>query len=159
MQRQSRIRIIVALIMLGLAATSFAANRSDTPQGRAEPQSAAKPASLVYESERGRQLLGAVVREDFTTHLPDWDREYDTFAPDPAAVAVLADRSDPVRIVCVLGTWCGDSEREVPRFWKILDEALNPALEFSMLAVGHASDPEADAEEEEDDEGGEEPAA
>ncbi len=38
----------------------------------------------------------------------------------------------------IFGTWCGDSRREVPRLWKILEEAGYPVDEIEMLAVGSA---------------------
>ncbi|MBT4291699.1 hypothetical protein HOD41_03335, partial [bacterium] len=41
-----------------------------------------------------------------------------------------------VGIICVLGTWCEDSVREVPRFVKLLKVIENPNFKLKMLAVG-----------------------
>jgi len=42
---------------------------------------------------------------------------------------------DEIKIVCIQGTWCSDSRREVPRFFKILYE-LNYDLEnLTMICV------------------------
>lgn len=145
MNPQVRIRVAVAVIMVGLVVAAFAGGKSEEVKERAgAPEAGRTDASRIYESDRGRQLLGAVLREDFTAQLPDWDQEYSPYEPDLQAIQTLAGVTEPVRIVCVLGTWCGDSEREVPRFWKILDSAANPALDLTMLAVGRSSDPEAD---------------
>lgn len=99
----------------------------------------------VYESARGRQLLGELIRSDFPRLLPDWNKEYTSYRPAPEDVARLAAVQENISIICVMGTWCGDSEREVPRFWKILDEAANPRLELTMFAVGRSSDAKAKA--------------
>lgn len=141
MNNQSRIRLATFVIILGLVVVAFAVDRS---AGVQKNKAAKKSASLVYESDRGRQLLGEVQREDFVTQLTGWDQEYSLYEPDRQAIQVLVAVTEPVRIVCVLGTWCGDSVREVPRFWKVLDAAANPALELTMLAVGRTSDPQAD---------------
>ena len=41
-----------------------------------------------------------------------------------------------VRFVCVFGTWCSDSKREVPRFWRLLDDLGVPETALEMYAVG-----------------------
>jgi len=97
----------------------------------------------VYESDRGRQLLGEIIQADLPRLLPDWDKELTAYTPNPTDIAALAEFPQQVEIICVLGTWCHDSEREVPRFWKILQEAANPNFELTMFGVGRSSDPEA----------------
>ena len=41
-----------------------------------------------------------------------------------------------VEITVLLGTWCSDSRREVPRLWKILDAIGMPPDEATLYAVG-----------------------
>lgn len=110
-----------------------------------QPPSACRAGMRQYESERGLQLLGELIRADFPRLLPGWDAEFATYAPSPVDVAKLAQVEDDITIFCVLGTWCSDSEREVPRFWKILEEADNPNLDLVMFAVGRSSDEKARA--------------
>ncbi|MCP4291728.1 MAG: hypothetical protein GY780_07810 [bacterium] len=109
----------------------------------AQTPSACRAGLRVYESDRGRQLLGEVVEADFLSHLPDWNHEFTSYEPAPLDIAVLAAVEDKIDIICVLGTWCHDSEREVPRFWKILKTADNPNLDLTMFAAGRSSDEEA----------------
>ncbi len=97
---------------------------------------------VVFESPKGPLLLGEVSAEDILARFPEWQQEYEAYAPDAAEVARLAAIGVPVQILCVLGTWCSDSEREMPRFWKLLDEAANPDLQLRMLAVGRRADAE-----------------
>ncbi len=105
-----------------------------------ESLSACRVGMRVYESERGRQLLGEVIPEDFDRLLPGWSTERETYKPVAEDLEVLAGVSEQVDIICVLGTWCGDSEREVPRFWKILQEVENPNLVLTHFAIGRLSD-------------------
>ncbi len=114
----------------------------------AAPASPAPPDGALYavhESERGPVLLGEVVRADLIRHFPGWADTASAYVPDLEAVAVLAAVDRDVTVTCVLGTWCSDSRREVPRFWKVLDLAANPRLSLRMLAVGRRDDDAAQA--------------
>ena len=42
---------------------------------------------------------------------------------------------DSLDITIVLGTWCSDSRREVPRFYKIIDELQFPQKRIQMIGV------------------------
>ena len=43
--------------------------------------------------------------------------------PDKAAVAALAAVPPGAEVTIYMGSWCGDSRREVSRLWRALDEA------------------------------------
>lgn len=66
----------------------------------------------------------------------DWfDQHTRDYEVNDAAVAGLADLMDNVDVTIVMGTWCHDSQREVPRFYKILQAAGIPRNRVQMLAV------------------------
>ncbi|MBN1164294.1 MAG: S9 family peptidase, partial [Candidatus Krumholzibacteriota bacterium] len=101
-----------------------------------QPEKPEKLEARRIELDDGRMiLLGEVKREDIQRNLPDWDREYFTYTPDQEFLAPLEDLLQKVEITCVLGSWCSDSQREIPRFWKILEECGYPVSDLSMLAV------------------------
>ncbi|PID79704.1 hypothetical protein CSB20_09345 [bacterium DOLZORAL124_64_63] len=111
----------------------------------AQESAACRAGMRLHETERGRQLLGELVRGDFPRLLPGWDEECATYEPRPEDVATLRAITEDTDIFCILGTWCGDSRREVPRFWKILQEAANPHLQLVMFGVGRGHDRQARA--------------
>lgn len=84
----------------------------------------------------GVVLFGRVTREDVEREIEGWGAEYPTYAPDAGALAGLRERLKDADVTCVFGTWCGDSKREVPRLWKLLDEAEYPSSQVKMYAVG-----------------------
>lgn len=53
----------------------------------------------------------------------DWSQaEYESYKPDKKAIKALTRKlPDKLSIMIVMGTWCSDSRREVPRFYKIAD--------------------------------------
>lgn len=81
--------------------------RAEEPPAPAEPQ----------------LLVGPVTREQIEAASPDWVRAEVAAAPDAAAAQALAGVEPGAEVTVFLGTWCGDSRREVPRLWKALDAA------------------------------------
>lgn len=81
-------------------------------------------------------LVGKVTREDIKDAIPNWDDEYYSYEPDSKVLSKLPTYvSNDISIKCILGTWCGDSMREVPRFWKVMEYAGLPAEGLEMFAV------------------------
>ncbi|MBS0011065.1 MAG: thioredoxin family protein [Bacteroidales bacterium] len=69
-------------------------------------------------------LLGDFRYNDLlrTPHDRWFDREFENYSIDDQAFGELAKKGlEDMDIVVVLGTWCSDSRREVPRFMKILE--------------------------------------
>jgi hypothetical protein len=67
--------------------------------------------------------------------LDGWLEEHDAYLPDPVAVARLASATGSYRLVAVLGTWCEDSARELPRLQRVLDEAGSDRFELLLAGV------------------------
>jgi thiol-disulfide isomerase/thioredoxin len=60
--------------------------------------------------------------------LHQFKARYDTVAVDQDLVEMICKVSADVDVLVFLGTWCGDSRREVPHFLKIADQCrLGPS--------------------------------
>lgn len=68
-------------------------------------------------------IVGETTRERIEEALPDWVAAEAESTPDAAASQALASVPPGADVTIFLGTWCGDSRREVPRFWKAVDLA------------------------------------
>ncbi|NUN70098.1 MAG: thioredoxin family protein [Bacteroidetes bacterium] len=69
--------------------------------------------------------------EDFS-----WFRtHYDAYRPDSAAVAAMRPLVKDLRVIIIAGTWCGDSKREVPKQFRILDALGVPDERITMVGV------------------------
>jgi dipeptidyl aminopeptidase/acylaminoacyl peptidase len=90
----------------------------------------------VDVKDNGLVLFGEVTREDIRKEIPDWGAEYDAYAADLDSLEALQTGLKNVRFICVFGTWCSDSKREVPRFWRLLDDLGVPEAALEMYAVG-----------------------
>lgn len=110
-----------------LAASSIAC--ASAQPGNVSVKSAAKPTQ-----EEG-VLVGDVTREQIEEAVPDWAQAEAESSPDPEACRALAAVDPGADVTVFLGTWCGDSRREVPRLWKALDLA-GPAVPFEIHYIG-----------------------
>lgn len=83
----------------------------------------AQEKKYVIDEKSGKtMLIGSCSKEDFTQDsLFNWwfYSEYGEYEPNDSVMNLI--KLDSIKIVCVMGTWCSDSRREVPRFIKILD--------------------------------------
>ncbi len=83
-------------------------------------------------------LLGYCTREAFQDTNYSWwfESVYDMFEIDSTTADSLRDKLNNVNITIVMGTWCSDSRREVPKLFKILDYLKFPEDKVSILTVG-----------------------
>jgi len=79
-------------------------------------------------------LLGPIEWDELA-ELSGWQEEYDAGEPDPVALERLETATASYRIVTVLGSWCDDSRREVPRLVKVLDQLEAPVFSHEMIGV------------------------
>lgn len=73
-----------------------------------------------------KMLLGesrniSVLRTD--TSFKWFPKNYSEYHPDKNLEARLSKHKDEVSFLVFAATWCGDTKRELPRFYKLLDEA------------------------------------
>jgi len=79
----------------------------------------------VYDEKSQTDILvGICTRDGLLTcaFAEDYNIEYPAYKPVDSIVAQLKDLIGGLKCVIVLGTWCGDSKEQVPRFFKIIDQ-------------------------------------
>lgn len=94
-----------------------------------------QPATIQQEQEEESVVVGQTTREQILAAVPDWAQAEGESSPDAATAQALATVEPGAEIDVYLGTWCGDSRREVPRFWRALDLA-GPAVPFEVHYIG-----------------------
>ncbi|MEI6123154.1 MAG: thioredoxin family protein [Bacteroidota bacterium] len=65
----------------------------------------------------------------------DYNAEYPAYKPNATVLDSLKSLLNDISCVIVLGTWCGDSKEQVPRFYKISDLLGNPFIAISLIGV------------------------
>jgi len=65
-------------------------------------------------------LVGPISMQDLLD-LPGWlSEDFLTYQPNREYMEGIPQHMHDIEIICVLGTWCSDSKREVPRMLRIL---------------------------------------
>jgi thiol-disulfide isomerase/thioredoxin len=95
----------------------------------------------VNFSEQSTWLLGYFPKSQLTfePHSTWYIKGFDDYQYNTDVINKLLDiNKDGVTIKIVLGTWCPDSRREVPRFMRVLDVWQFPATKITFIGVDNA---------------------
>ena len=103
-----------------------------------------QPQSLNKEiNNPGQQpfLLGKIDKNGLTSkNYNSWfSSQYQDYQMNNEFIEKSAKKLKEYTILVFMGTWCGDSRREVPRFYKILEAANFPVKQLTTVAVSSAS--------------------
>jgi hypothetical protein len=97
---------------------------------------AALPLAADEEAPEPPSLLGPVSRAEIEEAEPEWVAAQTEAELDGEAARALGSVEPGAEIDVYLGTWCSDSQRELARFWRALDENLGIVpFEVSYVAV------------------------
>jgi len=82
-------------------------------------------------------LIGRCNREglQMDPFKPFFEENYNKYTSDENIMKQLKKKMNDVRILIVLGTWCGDSKEQVPAFYKILDGVKFSDSHIEIIAV------------------------
>ncbi len=87
--------------------------------------SAQSPQIINDPKKDNPMLIGLSQRSDYEKRkeFKEWFKEeYENYAIDEETLELISTIEDEIKIECYMGTWCGDSRREVPRMYKIMDQ-------------------------------------
>ena len=129
MKRSLARRSVLLPLVLVLTFPALACGSEPPAEERGEAQE-------LEEAEEAPVPTGRVAREELEAAAPEWMAAMSAAEIDRQAAAALAAVEPGAEVVVLLGTWCSDSRREVPRLWRALDEVggLVP-FEIEYLAV------------------------
>ncbi|TMN71684.1 thioredoxin [Pseudoalteromonas sp. S1727] len=92
--------------------------------------------SFLSVAADNRPFTGQISAADLLSKYPKFASEYEIFTPttaDTQAIQSLAGKD----ILVLFGTWCHDSQREVPRLLKLLDSTNVAFASLQLVAVGY----------------------
>jgi hypothetical protein len=80
-----------------------------------------KPDSKKVFRDGVNMLYGEITRDELFSEYPAWLDRYTDYQPDTTIIQAMSSPHPDLRVEIFLGTWCSDSRREVPRFFKTVD--------------------------------------
>lgn len=64
-----------------------------------------------------------------------FEMDYNAYEPSAKSMKKLSEKLDKVDITIVFGSWCSDSQTQLPLFYKILDEAGYDESRLKIIGV------------------------
>lgn len=96
----------------------------------------------VWDDDLGKKVLVGLCDREALLHGDFGEifkKEYNSYHPDQKTANRLKEfialHPDQYKIVVIFGEWCGDSKREVPRFFKLMDTVMFPESNLEIYAV------------------------
>lgn len=95
--------------------------------------------NIIFSERTSQDILfgygnrEALKKDPFTSW---YEQEYNDYNADVETLKKIPhDKLKNVSIQIILGTWCPDSRREVPRFYKIMDYLYYPEEKITLIGV------------------------
>ena len=87
-------------------------------------------------------LLGKIDKTRLTSnHHNSWfTPNFENYGVDKSLISKIAPNLKNYNIKLFMGTWCGDSKQEVPKFYKILEACNFPMEQLTVIAVSREAD-------------------
>jgi thiol-disulfide isomerase/thioredoxin len=130
-------RAVTAVLSVAIAAawmTGCGGKQAPAPGPGFAPPPAAVPAAPARPPAPD-PLVGPVTRAELENYETWKTLRAQDYTPDPAVVKILGQRGRDVQVLAIVATWCPDSKREVPRFFKIYDQAGLGTGRVTMVGV------------------------
>ena len=129
-------RQIILLLVLSLA---IGCNQQTKKKDK-ESQTQEKvliPTSLLGKDWEGNEILvGKISYIQMVQYTEAWfNKEYDFFRINKERLEKIKPLLKDKKVVLIMGTWCEDSQREVPGMMKILNQAGFNIAEMEIIAI------------------------
>lgn len=124
--------IIAAIIIVAITSCHQSIIPSATPIANTE----------ITRNDTVKMLLGHCSPDAFQKepYKKWWDKSIATYQPDTATISILKSLTANTSIEIFLGSWCGDSRREVPRMVRLLQTVGYSDDSIRIILVDNAPD-------------------
>ncbi len=90
----------------------------------------------IFKNKSTMILNGRATQETLTNNQYFWfTDEYNNYKVNQELINQLKPLKEDLKVLIVAGTWCGDTQRELPRFFKIANQIGIPAENIEMIMV------------------------
>lgn len=123
--------------LVALSIFFSAINCGENPEAEVAAPVAATPEVEAVEEEQTGILVGEIEEKDLRQEpFTSWFAPgYESYTPSAEALETIEENIDDYQIKVFMGTWCGDSKREVPKFFKLLDKVGYDKSKLVVYAV------------------------
>lgn len=131
----------MSLYILILAFITSCGNSNESTSNETAQNEVTETSVITSGNEEQQEMLvGKFTKEDLQTGpYEQWFTQgYEGYTPSEEALETIKNNISEYEIVGFMGTWCPDSRREVPKFFKLLDEAGYDLNKLTMIGVNRS---------------------
>ncbi|NCI51908.1 hypothetical protein GWC95_18435 [Sediminibacterium roseum] len=128
-------------MVAAIAVMAAACQRASVPSN-ATPSSSPVILNQEIRNEAGQTILAgraSISAMQMPAYKTWYDDSYKNYTVDPTVASQLKPLLPNKRMEVFLGSWCGDSRREVPRMIKVLQQAGMDTTKLSIVFVDNSS--------------------
>lgn len=136
----------LVISLVGCVSTDPVAENASDPVGNVDNSKVGNKVSILvaenvndnagHSAGESAVVLGQISAQKLLAQQPLFQASYDSFIVTPEQIATLQSIDRKLRLVILFGSWCHDSQREVPRLLKLLDAADNKNIAVSLIGIG-----------------------
>lgn len=129
-------RQIILLLVFSLAMGCNQPTKKENNESQTQ-EKVVIPTSLLGKDWEGNEILvGKVSYAQMVQYTEAWfNKEYDFYRINEERLEKIKPLLKDKRVVLIMGTWCEDSQREVPGMMKILNQAGFNTTEMEIIAI------------------------
>ncbi len=83
-------------------------------------------------------LTGWLTKNTLFAEFPDYEQQMHDYQPEADIIKQIDVLNKDIHILMILGTYCPDCKREVPRLLKIIDELQQTRIHYKMFGLNRA---------------------
>lgn len=98
--------------------------------------------NVTKDANGNEKMLGEITKEGVTSNtFNSWfTPNYEAYKPDETIVKKLKRKLKKYTITVFMGTWCGDSKREVPKLYKVLEAVNFPEKNLRIVGLNNVKE-------------------
>ncbi len=132
----------MSFLILLLAIFTSCGNNNQNPESSETASTATAVAiddeeELLDDDDQQSMIVGKFTKKDLEEgpYARWFNKGYENYQPAAEDIEIIKEHIGEYEIVGFMGTWCPDSRREVPEFFKLLDEAGYDLSKLTMIGV------------------------
>lgn len=132
--------LLSTIVLVGCNCAKEKTNQKNAPEMISEMNSEKMNDTVAYEESvmlLGKANKTGLLQDPFRIWFADG---YKNYVPDPETMEKLKPLLKNVDIKVFMGTWCSDSQREIPHFYKILEASGFDENKLTLIAVTEEKD-------------------
>ncbi len=94
--------------------------------------------SIFNKNSNSKMMLNGITTQAILTgnkNFSWFDEEYNNYVPNQLIINSLKPIKNEIKVLVIAGSWCGDTQRELPRFFKIMNSIGVPNNQIEMIMV------------------------